>query len=306
MLAHELRPLSAGLADRFEHVATPPTLGPPETSIRGAGPAPDLGPDPRVVILVGPGAASVAESVHTLARHLGAPVANTWGIKGIYAWDDPHHMGTCGLQRDDFDLLGFADFDVLVTIGLDPAESPAERLLMIRRVALAPDASAITALIQASRPRIFHPAPNELYARIAAIAQPGYLDESVPRHPARAVADLKQSLGPDDRVVAQPGRAGLWIARTFPTDRLGRVIVPAHDEAGIGAAIALVSAAAGTPTVYVSSDPPDALDDVTAEVLEIATVRALPVHIRHWGDEIDWSRTEDLVAAAGPVVAWTS
>lgn len=124
--------------------------------------------------------------------------------------------------------------------------------------------------------------------------------------PPAAVADLKQSLGPDDRVVAQPGRAGLWIARTFPTDRLGRVIVPARDEAGIGAAIALVSAAAGTPTVYVSSDPPDALDDVTAEVLEIATVRALPVHIRHWGDEIDWSRTEDLVAAAGPVVAWTS
>lgn len=305
MLSHQLRPLSTGLADRFEHVATPPTLGPPETSILGAGPPPDLGPATRVAMLVGPGAASVAESVHTLARHLGAPVANTWGIKGIYSWDDPHHMGTCGLQRDDFDLLGFADFDVLVTVGLDPAESPAERLRMIRQVALVPDASAIDALVQAIRPRAFHPAANALYDRIAAVAQPGFLDQSLPRHPARAVAELKHSLGPADRVVAQPGRSGLWIARTFPTDWLGQVLVPARAEAGIGAAISLVSAAAGTPTVYVSNDPPDALDEVTTEALAIATGRALPFHLRHWGDEIDWSRTEDLIAAAGPVVAWT-
>ena len=152
-------------------------------------------------------------------------------------------------------------------------------------------------------PRPLVPAgDNELFRRMSAIAQPGYVDESVPRHPARAVMDLKQSLGPETRVVAPPGDAGLWVARTFPTDRMGSVVVPAYDRPGIAAAVALVSAARGTDTVCVVTDP---IDAVTAELRSIATRHDLPVRFEMWGDDVDWSRTEDLVAAAGPVVAWT-
>jgi hypothetical protein len=144
---------------------------------------------------------------------------------------------------------------------------------------------------------------NELYRLIAAIARPGYLDTAWPRHPARAVMDLKRSLGPTTRVTAQPGPAGLWIARIFPTDRLGSVVVPAHDRPGIGAAVGLVSAARGVDTVTVACEPVDA---ATGELVELATRHALPLRLEVWGDDVDWSRTEDLVAAAGPVVAWTT
>jgi Thiamine pyrophosphate-requiring enzymes [acetolactate synthase, pyruvate dehydrogenase (cytochrome), glyoxylate carboligase, phosphonopyruvate decarboxylase] len=300
VLSQLLRPLSVDLADAFERAPTPIPL----RDGRGGdheGPVPGLGDSSqRVVILAGPGATLDAVALHALADHLGAPVANTWGAKGIYPWNDPHHMGTCGLQRDDFMLLGFAGFDIVLAIGIDEMESPPKRFALTETVVANPGVLRTLRESSAIRPLITE--PNELYTRIAAIAQPGYVDDSVPRHPARAVMDLKQSLGPTDRVTAAPGLAGLWIARTFPTDRMGSVIVPAQDRPGIGAAVGLVSAHQGTPTVCVVHDP---VDDVTAEVMTIARAHELPLRLEVWGDDVDWSRTDDLIAAAGPVVAWT-
>ena len=254
----------------------------------------------RIVILAGPGATLDPVALHALADHLGAPVANTWGAKGIYPWDDPHHIGTCGLQRDDFALLGFAAFDLILAIGIDPAESPPERF-SLTETAFA-SASELDELRLHAVARPFASEPNELYTRIAAIAQAGYADDSFPRHPARAVMDLKQSLGPCTRVTAQPGLAGFWIARTFPTDRIGSVIVPAVDRPGIGAEVGLSSAEQGTDTVCVVQGP---VDDITRQIMDVAAHRALPLRLEVWEDDVDWSRTGDLIAAAGPVVAWT-
>jgi acetolactate synthase-1/2/3 large subunit len=299
VLADLLRPWSSSLADTF--AATPEPV-----PLRAAVPRPDspvavtIDDTARVVILAGPAAITARSDLHRLADRLGAPVANTWGAKGIYPWDDRHHMGTCGLQRDDFALLGFAEFDLVVAIGVDAAESPIERFGLTSVITVEPEAVAVTAA--AAAPRALVSSANALYERIAAIAQPGYQDGAFPRHPARAVIDLKQSLGGATRVTAQPGSAGLWIARTFPTDRMGSVIVPAVRRPGIGAAVGLASAAAGTDTVCVVDHE---IDDVGAEVLAIAHRNDLPLRLEVWDDDVDWSRTEDLVAAAGPVVAWT-
>ena len=192
-------------------------------------------------MLVGPDATRDQWAVHALAHHLGAPVANTWGAKGIYPWDDAHHMGTCGLQRDDFTLLGFDGFDLVIAFGIDDAEAPPERFALAPTLTLGVDRATLRAVEAIAPARDYAPGPNDLYTRIAAIAQPGYVDDSSPvtprgRHGPQAVTR------PRTRVTAQPGLAGLWIARTFPTDRMGSVIVPAHDRPGIGAAVGLVSA----------------------------------------------------------------
>ena len=89
--------------------------------------------------------------------------------------------------------------------------------------------------------------PPPLFERLAAVAQPGYVDERVPRHPARAVIEIKQRMPPGGIVTAEPGSAGLWVARTFPTDAPGTVVVPAVDVPGIGVAVALAAALAGHP-----------------------------------------------------------
>ncbi|MGZ4795934.1 MAG: hypothetical protein ACXV8T_08575, partial [Acidimicrobiia bacterium] len=264
-LADLLRPLAPDVAARFDGIAEPVPLV-PDGVVGGEEndpPIPDLGPpSTRVVVLAGPAAMRNRAGLHALAEHLGAPVANSWGAKGIYPWDDPHHMGTCGLQRDDFPLLGFAGYDLVLAVGIDPAETPTERFALTD-VALA-EPNQLDAIRSRTPARPLRDAANDLYARIAAIAQPGYVDDSSPRHPARAVMDLKRSLGSEERVTAQPGDAGLWVARTFPTDRMGSVIVPAVDRPGIGAAVGLVSASQGCATVCVVEDP---VDDTTTEIL---------------------------------------
>ena len=301
MLSELLRPISVALAAEFERVPTPVPLRLGRGSYLDRL-LPDLGAATmRVVILAGPGATLDAPALHALADHLGAPVANTWGAKGIYPWDDRHHMGTCGLQRDDFELLGFGGFDLVLAVGIDDLESPSHRFALTEFVTA--DPGTLGALRDTSAARAFRPEPNELYTRMAAIAQPGYVDDAFPRHPARAVMDLKRSLWPSTRVTAQPGLAGLWVARTFPTERIGSVVVPAIDRPGIGAAVGLVSAAQGTDTVCVIQGP---LDATTAEVMNIAAHHAFPLRLEVWEEDVDWSRTDDLIASAGPVVAWTA
>ena len=305
MLAELLRPLSSDLADAFASVPLPAALNEePTVHSWGGGPRHPAFTDhtTRMVMLVGPDATRVAPAVHRLAHALGSPVANTWGAKGIYSWNDAHHMGTCGLQADDFELLGFEQFDFVVAIGIDEAESPLARLTMASVILLPADTQILDRLAQRVPVRELVATENELYIRMAAVAQPGYLNNSYPRHPARAVMDLKQSLSPTTRVTAQPGLAGLWIARTFPTDRMGSVIVPAQDQPGIGAAVGLASAAQDTDTICVVHGP---IDDTTAEVMRVAAHHELPLRLEVWDDDVDWSRTDDLIAAAGSVVAWT-
>lgn len=312
MLSDAIRPFSPELALGYEGVAIPTAVTEPWTTPASVTSltvgdrerfTPEMLADPaeRVVMLVGPHALRDVAGVHRVAHELGAPVANTWGAKGIYQWNDGHHMGTCGLQRDDFTLLGLADYDLVLAVGLDPAESRPDLPAGARLVHFRGD---LMRLPVGGAPRPLVPANfNELFRRMSEIAQPGYVDDSVPRHPARAVMDLKQSLGPTTRVTAQPGDVGLWVARTFPTDRLGSVAVPAHDRPGIGTAVGLVSAASGTDTVTVVRDP---VDDETRALVELAGRHGFPLRLEVWGDDVDWSRTDDLVAAAGPVVAWTA
>ncbi|MGZ6996224.1 MAG: hypothetical protein ACXVIM_13515, partial [Acidimicrobiia bacterium] len=95
----------------------------------------------------------------------------------------------------------------------------------------------------------------------------------------------------------------LWVARTFPTDAPGTVIVPAVAVSGIGTAIALAAARKGLPATAVAVEP---LDDVTRELLALAERLNAPMTLETWGDDVDLALTALLVDAAGPVVAWGS
>lgn len=305
-IGHRLRAISQDLAAGFDDVPTPPALvwaldphSPDDSLTREQV---DLGdPNGRLVILAGPHALPYRDALHAVAAHLNAPVANTWGAKGIFPWDSPHHMGTCGLQADDFELLGFAEYDVILAVGIDPAESPHERFALAPVVEIRPQ--TLTHLAEDAPTRSRPIEPNALYERLAAVAQPGYVDDRTPRHPARAVMDLKRSLPAGAVVTAQPGPVGLWVARTFPTDGPGTVFVPAVDAPGIAAAVALLAATAGKPAVAVVPAP---VDEIATALLDAGTRCELPVRLEVWDDTVDLSLTSLLLEAAGPVVAWTA
>jgi hypothetical protein len=287
----------------------------------------------RVVVLAGPGVvdAGAVAALRAFAAAGDLGVANTWGAKGVFAWDSPHHLGTCGLQAGDFELLGFADADAVVCVGLDDDESPRARVALAPTVDVAPDGlAAATGRVE----RVGVPLPNELYPRLAAVAQPGYVDAKVPLHPARAVADLGAVLPDGGFLAADPGVAGLWVARTFPTPALTpgaprRVVVPARRESAAAFNRALAAARTGRPAIAVTTAP---LDAATASAFDAIAAEALPLVIEAWSAQghlahADQHRaqlaaaltagrpqvldvpvclddTDLLLAAAGDVVAW--
>lgn len=294
----------------------------------GSGPAPDL-PGGDLVVLAGPGVVGTGniDGLRAFATAANVPVANTWGAKGVLRWDSPHHMGTCGLQARDFELLGFAGYDTIVATGIDPAESPPERFALAPVVEV--PAGELGRLAQRVEPAPGELRPNDLYARLSKVAQPGYTDGRVPLHPARAVADVRSVLPSGGVVTADPGIAGVWVARTFPTTEPGTVTVPATARRGIAAALALVAALRGVPAIAVTIEP---IDPTTFGVLKLGTELGAAFVVDVWGAggpvrrvedhgaqlqaavsepgvtivdvPVDLSLTRKLVDAAGPVVAW--
>jgi hypothetical protein len=238
-------------------------------------------------------------------------------------------MGTAGLQERDFELLGFGDAALIVATGIDPDESSPARFSLAPVVPVAP-AHLSAALARSLRAPEGAPVPpNLLYERLAAVAQPGYVDDKVPLHPARAVADIRAALPPDGVVAGEPGLAGLWVARTFPTTEPGSVVVPATAAPGVAAATALVAAGRGRPAIAVVTDP---VDDTTRAVVALAERLGVGFVLEIWGLFGGLGRVEDhataleaalrapgvtevavpvdrsdvrfLVEAAGAVVAW--
>jgi thiamine pyrophosphate-dependent acetolactate synthase large subunit-like protein len=287
----------------------------------------------RIIVLAGPGVIDddAIDGLRALAAAGDLGVANTWGAKGVFAWDSPHHLGTCGLQARDFELLGFGAADLIVATGVSSPESPRERFALAPVVEIAP-----TALRDAAgRVRATSAPQNDLYPRLAAVAQPGYADDKVPLHPARAAADLGAVLPAGGLVVAEPGVAGLWVARTFPTPALApgearRVVVPARYTPGGAATLAVEGARAGRPTILVVERTPDT---ATRAVIEAAASEHLELTVAVWSDDagslahvdehqarlrdalatpgvvlidlaVELGDTSLLIDAAGDVVAW--
>src|ERR1700704_32610 len=60
--------------------------------------------------------------VHTT----GIPVAETFMAKGLLDYEDPHALGTVGLQARDYAMAGFDDADVIITVGYDLVEHSPE------------------------------------------------------------------------------------------------------------------------------------------------------------------------------------
>src|SRR5260370_21662940 len=217
------------IADQFDRVEVAAAMG----SALGLDPDRDTAgegaslPDGRIVVLAGPGVVGTRsiDGLRAFAAAANVPVANTWGAKGVLPWDSPFHMGTCGVQARDFELLDFASYDAIVAAGTDLAESPEARFTLAPFVDIPP--TALGHLADQATPSSEPIRSNELYARLSAVAQPGYADDRVPLHPARACAHVRAASPTGGVVVADPRVAGLWVARTFPTTAPGSPAVPA-------------------------------------------------------------------------------
>ncbi len=302
----------------------------------------------RPVILAGPGVVRTGhvDDLRDLAETGVIGVLNTWGAKGVVAWDSPFCLGTIGLQGRDFELAGLRDVDLIIATGLNRAESPDHRWQLAPWVELAPDhlheaagwfrTAPVPEQAAARSPGSISKPP--LWSRIASVVQGCTAEPSVPLPPSLATRDLAEALGPDALVAADPGVAGFWVARTFPASTVGSVVVPAVAQPRGLAAAAALEARRSRPNRSVLLVADDPLDDATLDVLAEADGLGAGFGVEVWGDggptlgaeehrqrlvdlarphpldaprcrierlAVDAGELDAMIAAAGPIIAWT-
>lgn len=290
-------------------------------------------------VLAGSGVLTVAADLATFAEQTGLGVLNTFTAKGLFRWDSPFHLGTGCLQERDLALAGAGPDSAVLVVGVDTDEC---RPALLASAGVDPSAARWRSVtpedLLAAADRVTaswggppDPPPQPaLFKVLWDVAQPLYALEAGPLNPARAAADIALALGADGVVCAEPGAGGWWVARTVPTTRLGSVAVPARGGPGTAVARALVTAQRGNPALAVVEGP---LTPEARAVIEYGHELGLSFVVEVWGDEgdvvdaaehqeraaaalatpgvtvvrvpIDWSATEQLTAAAGPLVAWS-
>jgi thiamine pyrophosphate-dependent acetolactate synthase large subunit-like protein len=268
--------------------------------------------------------------LHSLAAVGRLGVLNTWGAKGVFDWQSPHHWATVGLQEFDFELGGLPEADLVLVVGLDEREAPPRLWARYPHRVVAPASlGALAAGWSGAAPPFSEMPP--LRSQLAAVTQAGWTSSATPLVPSLVTRHYAQVAGDDGLVAADAGAAGYWVARTLATPRLGAALVPASTVAGWAVACVLVARLVD-PLRRALAAVEAPLDDLSRAVLEEAERGGVTVGVEAWGDggeklgpeahrarleeliatgglatlATDGRQLDEMVAVAGPVRAWTN
>lgn len=285
--------------------------------------------DLSLVVLAGTGVwrAGRADELRAFAARTGIGVVSTFGAAGLLPVSHPCHHGTVGLQARDFELAGVTDAAVVLAVGVDPVEAPPERWAMRQVLEVEPFQLETLAARwpESAEPRTKPALPLELELVLGPLTG----SSAAPLSPARAAADLSTTRRGDGIVAADPGPAGLWVARALSTTVPGSVLVPARNVRGAAMAAAVAAALDERQAIAVTTGP---LDQTTLALAELADHFGLSLVVCEWGADEAWSdalahrealraglaakgvahvpvpvdltQTRVLVEVAGEVVAW--
>ncbi|MFZ1995833.1 MAG: acetolactate synthase large subunit [Solirubrobacteraceae bacterium] len=222
----------------------------------------------RPIILAGNGAirTHASRALRAFVHTTGIPVAETFMAKGLLDYEDPHALGTVGLQARDYELAGFEDADVVIAVGYDLVEHKPEhwnphankKIVVIDTVAaeideffipeveLIGDIAHVLARLAAGCSRknagVDGQGSDRLRQLVFGALRDARDDEQFPMRPPRVLADIRQALRPGDLLVSDVGLHKLWIGRMFPAHEPGTVLI-ANGLAGMGFALPTAIAA---------------------------------------------------------------
>jgi acetolactate synthase I/II/III large subunit len=233
------------------------------------------------IILAGNGAirTHASRALRAFVHTSGIPVAETFMAKGLIDYEDPHALGTVGLQSRDYAMAGFEDADVVIAVGYDLVEHAPEhwnpdadkQIVVIDTVAaeideffipaveLIGDIAHVLARLAAgcSRKQSQPPDSDRLRQLVMGALDDARTDSHFPMRPPRVLADIRDALGRSDLLVSDVGLHKLWIGRIFPAHEPGTVLI-ANGLAGMGFALPTAIAAKlvnpGRKVVTVSGD----------------------------------------------------
>lgn len=306
------------------HLSLPEDLAKKPTDARpfAAPPLPEIRADANAVaraarrlasaetplIVAGHGAirAQAAEAVKTLAEHISAPVLTTFMAKGILPPDHRLNLQAIGQPRDDIADEALRRADLILAIGFDPVEYPAEALTRgglvpvldvaetmaeadpawpVKAALLGDVTASLAALQDATASRTPHGRFDDLRSRLRAdlsrSATAPEAPRAAPQDICRVLTDL---LRPQDLLLSGVGLHKLWIARNVLPPRAGQVIIP-NGLAGMGLALPGAIEAArhvGDGRVLAVCGDGDFL--MNLQEMETAVRHCLPVTVLIWED----------------------
>ncbi len=211
------------------------------------------------IVLAGNGVSRTgsAPALRAFAAATGIGVAETFMGKGMLDYEDPHALGTVGLQSRDYALAGFEDADVVITVGYDLVEhAPVnwnprkdKRIVCIDTVTpdvdehfmteadLIGDLAHILGVLAEQLGSTSHtPAGSRLNEIVLGRFEAAKDDDAFPLQPPRALWEIRKALGREDILVSDVGLHKLWIARMFPAHEPDTVFI-ANGLAGMGIAL---------------------------------------------------------------------
>ena len=212
------------------------------------------------VILAGNGAirTQASRALRAFVHTTGIPVAETFMAKGLLDYEDPHALGTVGLQARDYELAGFHEADVVIAVGYDLVEHKPEhwnpradkQIVVIDTVAaeideffmpeveLIGDIAHVLARLAAgcSRRDSSPPDAERLRRIVFGALNDAREDSHFPMRPPRVLCDIRRALRRTDVLVSDVGLHKLWIGRMFPAHEPGTVLI-ANGLAGMGFAL---------------------------------------------------------------------
>ena len=183
--------------------------------------------------------------------------------KGVLDYEDPHWLGTVGLQSRDYALAGFEDADVVITVGYDLVEHSPENWNPKKNkkiVCIDTTSPEIDEYFQAEVDLVgdlYHiltrlaeelrDAPHTTgHSRLNDIILGRFMsakgDDAFPMQPPRALWEIRDAMAREDLLISDVGLHKLWIARMFPAHEPSTVFI-ANGLAGMGIALPTAIAA---------------------------------------------------------------
>src|ERR1700761_1779389 len=183
----------------------------------------------RPIILAGNGAirGHASRALRAFVHTTGIPVAETFMAKGLIDFEDPHALGTVGLQSRDYEMAGFDDADVVISVGYDLVEHKPEnwnpkqnkQIVVIDTVAaeideffmpeveLIGDIAHVLARLAAgcSRKGSSPPESDRLRHLVTGALADAFDDGHFPMRPPRVLSDIRRALGRNDVLVSDVG-----------------------------------------------------------------------------------------------------
>lgn len=288
----------------------------------------------RPLILAGNGVIRrrAADALRRFVRGLHVPVATTFMGKG--AVDDRSHLSlmAVGLQARDHVLAGFDRADLVIAVGYDFVEYGPSRWDPDGRKAIIHIDTTPAEVDASYRPQVELVGDiDKSLRRLLAVVLPsgiggrdaserhesqealvhsdlrtalledlavGAADDGWPVKPQRAIADLREALGPSDIVVSDVGAHKIWVSRLYQAYEPNTVII-SNGFAAMGIAVpGAIAASLVHPDRRVVALTGDGGFLMNSQELETAVRLGADITVVVWRDDgyglIDWKQRNEF------------